>query len=204
VSLPSYGELPVSAGAPHWRSAWGVFESADSQLGTLNLLTAERRLAAAALVREGLTINLDHPMDVPLSIFAFRKRFSHNVFEIMPGYYDETVDELAPQLSSQWDAMRHVRSPDGFYSGLRTDEDAITAGGPLGIDHAGCCSTSSATRATAPSQSPPTSDANSRRGCSTRSPPHRAYRSARGTCCWFGSASTPWSAPSATGGRAAR
>jgi kynurenine formamidase len=138
VSLPAYADLPVSKAAPHWRTAWGVFESTagGGQLGTLALLTPERRLAAAGLVHEGVTINLDHPMDLPLSIFAFRKRFTHNVFEIFPGYYDETLDDLAPQLSSQWDAMRHVRSPDGFYSGLRDDNDALDAGGALGIDHA--------------------------------------------------------------------
>lgn len=138
MSLPAYADLPTSAAAPHWRSAWGVFEGAGDrgQLGTLALLTPERRLAAIGLAREGTTINLDHPMDVPLSIFAHRKRFSHNVFEIMPGYYDETLDDLAPQLSSQWDAMRHVRSPDGFYSGLRDDGDALDPGGTLGIDHA--------------------------------------------------------------------
>lgn len=133
--LPSYAELPHSQSAPQWRTAWGVW-GAEAQLGTLALLTAERRRAAAALVREGVTVNLDHPMNVPLTIFAHRQPFQHNVFEIMPGYYDETLDNLAPQLSSQWDAMRHVRSPDGFYGGLRQDVDALAPGGPLGIDHA--------------------------------------------------------------------
>ncbi|MDX6326228.1 MAG: hypothetical protein QOK15_2582, partial [Nocardioidaceae bacterium] len=138
MSLPAYTDLPVSEAAPQWRTAWGVFEQgvAGGQLGTLELLTRERRVAAMQLVREGLTVNLDHPMDVPLSIFAHRKQFTHNVFEIMPGYYDETLDNLAPQLSSQWDAMRHVRSPDGFYSRLRDDGDALEPGGSLGIDHA--------------------------------------------------------------------
>jgi kynurenine formamidase len=134
VTLPSYAQLPVSPGAPDWRTAWGVF-GADSQLGTLSLLTPERRLGATQLVRDGVTVNLDHPMNVPLEIFAFRSAFQHNVFEIMPGYYDETIDNLAPQLSSQWDAIRHVRGPDGFYGGLRDDDDAVTPGGSLGIDH---------------------------------------------------------------------
>jgi kynurenine formamidase len=134
-TLPSYAELPPSPAAPQWRTAWGVM-GRDPQLGTLSLLTPERRLAATRLVRDGFTVNLDHPMNVPLTIFAHRQPFRHNVFEIMPGYYDETVDNLAPQLSSQWDAMRHVRSPDGFFDGLREDEDALSPGGALGIDHA--------------------------------------------------------------------
>jgi kynurenine formamidase len=138
MNLPAYADLPVSEKAPHWRTAWGVFGQGvhGGQLGTLALLTPERRLAATQLVHDGITVNLDHPMNVPLSIFAHRKRFTHHVFEIMPGYYDETLGDLAPQLSSQWDAMRHVRSPDGFYGGLREDDDALEAGGPLGIDHA--------------------------------------------------------------------
>lgn len=133
--LPSYADLPASPAAPHWRTAWGVLGE-TSQLGSLELLTPEHRKAAFELVRDGVTVNLDHPMNVPLTIFAHRKQFQHNVFEIMPGYYDETVDNLAPQLSSQWDAMRHVRSPDGFYQELRDDADAVTPGGSLGIDHA--------------------------------------------------------------------
>jgi kynurenine formamidase len=133
--LPSYAELPRSQAAPQWRTAWGVFQDA-AELGTLGLLTPERRLAAMQLVRDGRTVNLDHPMDVPLAVFAHRKPFRHHVFEIMPGYYDETLDNLAPQLSSQWDAVRHVRSPDGFFDGLREDKEALTSGGSLGIDHA--------------------------------------------------------------------
>lgn len=138
MTLPAYADLPFSEAAPEWRTAWGVFgRGTDAeQLGTLALLTPARRAAAMDLVRDGVTVNLDHPMNVPLRIFAHRKQFTHHVFEIMPGYYDETLDNLAPQLSSQWDAMRHVRSPDGFYGGLRDDTNALDAGGPLGIDHA--------------------------------------------------------------------
>lgn len=132
--LPAYVDLPRSTHAPEWRTAWGVFD--DPRLGTLELLTVERRAAAAALVAEGVTINLDHPMNVPLTIFAHRQPFEHRVFEIMPGYYDEIIDHVAPQLSSQWDAMRHVRSPDGFFDGLRSDAEALAPGGELGIDRA--------------------------------------------------------------------
>lgn len=130
--LPSYLELPLSRTAPPWRSAWGVFGS-QSRIGTLELLTPERRRAALALVTEGVTVNLDHPLDIPLEIFAFRPRFRHRIFEIMPGYLDETLDDFAPQLSSQWDSLRHVRSPDGFYNGVPSDDGAL---GPaaLGID----------------------------------------------------------------------
>ena len=85
------GELPLSKNGAPWRSGWGVFDK-DSELGTLELLTPERRRAAAALVEEGVTVNLDHPLDIPLEIFDFRPKFKQNVFEIIPGYLDETLD----------------------------------------------------------------------------------------------------------------
>lgn len=132
--LPRYRDLPEAPQSKPWRSGWGVF-GPTSQLGTLELLTPERRMQALALARDGLCVNLDHPMDIPLSIFSHRKRFTHNIFEIMPGYYDETLDNVAPQLSSQWDAFRHVRAKEGFYNELLPEEEALTPGGPLGIDH---------------------------------------------------------------------
>lgn len=132
--LPSYDELPPSIAAPNWRTAWGVFGD-RSQLGTLELLTPERRARALRLATEGVCVNLDHPLSIPLSIFKHRQRFVHDVFEIMPGYYDETLDNFAPQLSSQWDGLRHVRGPDGFYNDLLSDDRALAPGpNSLGID----------------------------------------------------------------------
>jgi kynurenine formamidase len=133
MHLPDYAALPLSAHGAPWRSAWGVFGD-ESQLGTLELLTPERRRAALGLAVEGVTVNLDHPLDIPLEIFKFRPQFTHNVFEIMPGYLDETLDDFAPQLSSQWDSLRHVRSPDGFYNNLVSDADSLKSKTALGID----------------------------------------------------------------------
>lgn len=45
-------------------STWGDF-GPDDQLGRINLLTPERRKAAAAEVREGLTFCLSLPLDRP-------------------------------------------------------------------------------------------------------------------------------------------
>lgn len=132
-ALPSYDELPDSEHGVPWKSAWGVFGT-DSQLGTLTLLTPERRRRALALVQEGVTINLDHPLNLPLEIFKHRRQFTHNIFEIMPGYLDETLDDFAPQLSSQWDSLRHVSSPDGFYNDLIPKGLELSPGGNLGID----------------------------------------------------------------------
>jgi len=132
-TLPKYRDLPLSREGAPWRTAWGVFGS-QSELGTLELLTPERRRAGLALVEDGVTVNLDHPLDIPLEIFKFRPQFKHKVFEIMPGYLDETLDDFAPQLSSQWDSLRHVRSPDGFYNDLVKDENSLESKSLLGID----------------------------------------------------------------------
>lgn len=131
--LPRYRELPESKESKPWRSGWGVFGK-SSQLGTLELLTPSRRLHALSLAKEGVSINLDHPLNIPLSIFKHRRRFTHNVFEILPGYYDETLDDFAPQLSSQWDGLRHVKAADGFYNDLLPAGGETSEGGPLGID----------------------------------------------------------------------
>ena len=61
--LPGYPELPVKAGAPEG-SAWGLFGD-DDQLGCLNLLTPERVVAAAELVRKGAVFPLNLRIDEP-------------------------------------------------------------------------------------------------------------------------------------------
>lgn len=43
-------------------SNWGRW-GADDERGTLNLITAEKRIAAASLVREGKTVSLAHPVN---------------------------------------------------------------------------------------------------------------------------------------------
>jgi kynurenine formamidase len=58
------GEATTKAEVDGWMSElsnWGRWGD-DDQLGTLNLITPEKRRAAAALVREGVSISLAHPM----------------------------------------------------------------------------------------------------------------------------------------------
>src|ERR1039457_3810047 len=49
--IPAYDDLPVRAGAPAG-AAWGVFGD-DDEVGTINPLTAERVIAAAAAISSG-------------------------------------------------------------------------------------------------------------------------------------------------------
>ena len=66
--LPSFAELPAKPGNPA-RSSWGLWGD-DDELGCLNLLTAERTAAAAALVRTGQLFSMNAPLDWPSPSFA--------------------------------------------------------------------------------------------------------------------------------------
>ncbi len=67
MDLPSYNELPVFEKTGE-RHAWGVFGAGD-QLGTINLLTPERVVAASKLVRTGRVINLSLPLNFPTTLY---------------------------------------------------------------------------------------------------------------------------------------
>lgn len=129
--FPSYRDLPPADGG--FRSGWSVF-GADDELGTINHLTPERRVAAARLVQTGVTINLDHPLDLDLGLFKHRAPYEHHIFEILPRILDERLDNFCPQNSSQWDGFRHVGALPGFYNDGISYEDAMRPGGRLGID----------------------------------------------------------------------
>jgi len=135
LDLPRYEQLPIAPDAPPG-AAWGVF-GRDDQLGTLNFLTPERRVAAAALVKRGAVFNLDLPLHLPAQpFFEARKRPTHVIERWANGaVQDDYLDGFYPQYSSQWDSLRHVRDADvGFYN-WTSDEDAKSVDGRLGIEN---------------------------------------------------------------------
>lgn len=130
IKLPKYSELPV-IGPSGDRHSWGIFGEGD-QMGTINLLTEERRQRAARLVNKGKVFNLSLPLNQPNPPFADRQSYKHEVYSINRNSLDDKVDNLHLQASSQWDALCHMRYREfGFYGGLQ--EDAVEAGA-LGID----------------------------------------------------------------------
>jgi len=134
-NLPSYDQLPVKEGAPQG-SAWGLFGD-DDQLGTINLLTPERVMEAARLVRKGAVFPLNLRIDQPNPPMFGRRAPEHHLLEIGGGIArDDYLDNFWPQASSQWDALRHVRHPqDGFYNGVKNEEVSLAEGSKLGIEH---------------------------------------------------------------------
>lgn len=133
--LPDFDDLPKieKLGLQH---AWGVFGDNDD-LGSINLLTPERRLAAAKEVRTGRVINLTLPLTEPDPPLFGREPLKHEIFNLMKverNALDDRVDSLYPQGSSQWDSLRHVRAREfGFWGGVV--EDLKPGPGRLGIEH---------------------------------------------------------------------
>jgi kynurenine formamidase len=134
--LPSYAELPVRAGAPAG-AAWGVFGD-DDEVGTINLLTPERVIAAAESIRSGKVFALNLPINIPDPPLFTRGKHTHTV-KIFPNaefVLDDYLDNFYPQASSQWDALAHVKHPAyGAYNGIPDNQMTGRGGTRLGIDN---------------------------------------------------------------------
>jgi kynurenine formamidase len=132
-------------------SNWGDF-GPDDQIGRMNLLTPERRLAGMCEVREGIAFTLSLRLDYPGPMIEMRKppRLFVEQLEDGPAYNqvsdhcsDVMCDDgvvLYTQFSTQWDSLAHMGQKfdadgDGvaekvYYNGYRADEHL------LGPDHA--------------------------------------------------------------------
>lgn len=129
-ALPRYNQLPVieKTGDGHAWDVWGR----DDQLGAINLLSPERVLAAARLVRAGRVINLNLPLNLPSpGLAAGRNDYKHTI-TVNRGGRDDSLDGFFLQCSSQWDGLRHIRNREFGYWGGRQDEDVDQ--GQLGIE----------------------------------------------------------------------
>lgn len=131
-TLPQFSQLPF-VGQTGERHAWEVFGRSD-QLGTVNLLTPELVKRAATLVRTGKVINLNLPLNFPITLYGgFRSGYKHHI-EVTRGSRDDYVDNFAMQGSSQWDSLRHIRFREFGYYGGRQDND-LDGKGELGIEN---------------------------------------------------------------------
>jgi len=131
--LPSYATLAARTDGLPLGTAWGVF-GRDDEVGTLNLLDNSRALAGIATVRTGESYPLNWRIDFP----------SPNPWRAAPvrtqtgGESGVGRDDfLAPfflQYSTQWDGLRHIQTPDGFYNGVSAELVDDPASTTLGID----------------------------------------------------------------------
>ncbi len=154
---------------PRWTnrpegSTWGDF-GPDDQLGRLNLLTPQRRLAAVAEIVEGLAFGLSLPLDIPGQPVLNPRRkppqlrptdldgvpFMNQPLRFAnPRNTDVICDDqvlITLQYSTQWDSFAHVGSwfdADGdgepekvYYNGYRAHEH-ILGPGDLRLADCGC------------------------------------------------------------------
>ncbi|HTU75815.1 MAG TPA: cyclase family protein [Trebonia sp.] len=115
------------------RHSWDVWGPGDN-LGTLNRLLPSVLTDAARCARTGERIGLSLPLEQPSPPLFGRKAMSHRLYQTVDGIgWDDWIDQLYLQASSQWDSLRHIHCADGFYGGWRGDPSQDP--GPLGIQH---------------------------------------------------------------------
>ena len=115
---------------------WGL----DDDLGTLNFITAERRLAAIALVRVGTVVSIGRDLDrVPSPLN--RRPVVHRMLFVDPTDPPGCVDvtEIAPHGFSvtHVDAVTHVYLEGGVYNGRRAADVVSSEGLSFGSIIAG-------------------------------------------------------------------
>jgi kynurenine formamidase len=92
-------------------------------LGCLNRISPERRLRAAALVRDGDVFPLDLDPEYPDPPLFQRAQLQREVTWLGDVGHDEILSSYNTQASTQWDGFRHIRSREhGFHGGV-DDED---------------------------------------------------------------------------------
>lgn len=142
-------EAEIALRAEAFRN-WGRW-GADDVLGTLNFIDADKRRAAAALVREGVSISLSQRFDTDGPQKGWRRRtnpvhtmtdtgtdaergsqgFPHGI-----GGADDVIS-MPLQCSTQWDGLGHIFDHGYAWNGRRAG-DVVTSDGDLvtGIEHA--------------------------------------------------------------------
>lgn len=123
-------------------SNWGRW-GPDDQLGTLNLITAERRLAAAALIRAGRVVPLGReiaPTTPELRNFSYKMIRYEDPLPEEAGCYDIVAMTCHGFAVTHVDALCHIFTPEGrrgMYNGYPIDNVTPDGTRKLGIEHVG-------------------------------------------------------------------
>jgi kynurenine formamidase len=113
-------------------SNWGRWGS-DDERGTLNLITPERLVAAAALVRKGQVFDLGIPFDDQgpqpggARINPVHLMSQTGDTQVFPGGFRYADDYIFMPLqgASQWDALAHVYYDDQLYNGYPASDVTV-------------------------------------------------------------------------------
>jgi len=135
----------VAARCRNW-GRWG----ADDALGTVNFITAEKRVQAAALVRKGVTISLSQSFDMDGPQKGWRRRTNpvHTMIDSgtdaacgVQGFPHgfggaDDVIFMPLQASTQWDGLGHIFDHGKAWNGRPAGEVVTGAGDQVtGIEH---------------------------------------------------------------------
>lgn len=119
-------------------SNWGRW-GADDQLGTLNLITPEKRRAAAALVRDGVAVSLSLPLNKTADELNSNP-FHHELETGTFGGHDVAGDRYAVEYHgfahSHMDGLPHFIYRGKMYNGVPASVLKPTGSEKLGIDNA--------------------------------------------------------------------
>ena len=141
------GEIRARAEAYRNWGRWGD----DDVLGTLNFIDAGKRLAAAALVREGRVLSLSQPFDTDGPQTGWRRRTNPVHLMMDTGLDAEAGNQGFPhgiggaddfvsmplQCSTQWDGLGHIFDNGFAWNGRRAGEVVTSDGdGVTGIENA--------------------------------------------------------------------
>ncbi|KAK0652781.1 hypothetical protein B0T16DRAFT_322722 [Cercophora newfieldiana] len=135
MTIPDYDDLPAVEGQPKG-FAWGIFDKDGKKdvLGTLNFLTPDIVKAAAAEVKDGISVSLNWPLNGLKFPMPGRNLTSHTASRLPESMFvDGWDDELTfnTQISSQWDSLCHVThgttpsTPGQTYNGFRPSKEAL-------------------------------------------------------------------------------
>ena len=127
----------VGARLRNW-GRWG----ADDEMGTLNLITPDKLVAAGALIKRGTTFDLGIPFDANgpqpgggrINPVHLMSQTGDN--QVFPGGFRYADDYIFMPLqgASQWDALSHVFYDGQLYNGFESREVSVHGASHCSID----------------------------------------------------------------------
>jgi kynurenine formamidase len=134
ASIPAPLCAPQVAEFRQSLSNWGRFGSED-QLGTLNLITPEKRAAAAAAVRSGRAVSCARPLPTRPDLDN-RNPVQHHMIATGSEGWGGDYFAIAPHgyATSHIDALCHIFHDGQLYNGYSTDQVTPRGARQLAID----------------------------------------------------------------------
>ncbi len=132
ANLPKFVDLPIFEKTGE-RHSWGVWGK-DDRIGMVNLLTPERVVKAASLVKKGKVFNLEPSRSIPHPGYAKEEpSYKHHVHKSRTGRSDKVDDWELHGGMGHMDGLMHMRYREfGYYQGLQ--EEDLDKGDTLGIE----------------------------------------------------------------------